>query len=513
MEYYSKLNKQVERTKLHMEWKIKRLQLDQSRMQLLSSEERNLKREKMELAHQRNEEVMSMSIRSDDEGESNSLGYETEEKTSYESFPDSHEGNLEFHDAKSKQHVSTDIISALCNVAKNFFSAGKSELNCDNKKDLDAQGNLLSTNEVNSNKLSKSSSDVIGGGIDNLAEQIEYLKMRKEALNIKQKVLAHEFGQLDEQNNTLKLVRTKSVDNENNDLLTPGQEAQRNKIKVLGADFDTVDQPSVPKIVEPRTDASKESLRNKQKVLGVEYNLPVQQKEVNDPANVAQKEALVNKQKVMGVEYNLPLEAKEINEPANYAQEQALLNKRKVLGVEYNLPLEAKEVNEPANYAQKQAVLNKQKVLGVKYNLPEELKEKREPANTAQEAALTNRRKILGEGNTPADDEIVTIFTSRTDEASQNRLKVMGVEYNLPLEQSERREPCTEAQESALRNRIRASSSNISVQCADAISKSKRLGLKLDLNTHSDTAINAFSLGLTPNTGAVTPGDLFPRVS
>lgn len=30
MEYYSKLNMEVEKSKIHTEWKIKRLQLDQS---------------------------------------------------------------------------------------------------------------------------------------------------------------------------------------------------------------------------------------------------------------------------------------------------------------------------------------------------------------------------------------------------------------------------------------------------------------------------------------------------
>lgn len=322
MEYYSKLNMEVEKSKMHTEWKIRRLQLDQSRIQLLSTEERNLKREKLELEHQKNEEIMAMSIQSLDtksEEELDSIEDTIDDNISENKFTESSSSvvrveqedtevhNLEYEKKYTRIQKSNVVFSSVCNLAKSLFGVSKSneDRKCDNKKELDSQGNIVNT-EFNYNNTMKSS-DVIGSNLDN--DNSEYRKVRQDALLNKQKVMAHEFGQLDKENNQIKdslIINFASVDIENNmqDNWTPFREAKRNKMKVLGADFNT-NQELKPIVVEPRTDAKKEAILNKQKVLGVEYNLPVVELAQKEPANVAQKEAVINKKRVLNSEFEL----------------------------------------------------------------------------------------------------------------------------------------------------------------------------------------------------------------
>ncbi|CAK1582839.1 unnamed protein product [Parnassius mnemosyne] len=332
MEYYSKLNMEVEKSKIHTEWKIKRLQLDQSRIQLLSTEERNLKREKLELEHKRSGESMEMSVESLDLKSEENYYNDNENidnnQTNTEKSSDSHNLN-EMNESGESSHNTvdnlelnkvqkrTDVFNAICNVAKSIFGVSKpkpkEDISCDNKKELDSQGNILNVDQENNRERRDftTSSDVIGKKLDIAFDNQSFLQMREQAIRNKHKVMAHEFGQTDKQNNQLKdhtpVVNISSVDEENNvqEFLT-FSEAKRNKLKVLGSEFGMVN-PEIKERTEPRTDAQKEALINKQKVLGVEYNLPAEIIVKNEPANVAQEEALRNKNKVLSSEYNTQL--------------------------------------------------------------------------------------------------------------------------------------------------------------------------------------------------------------
>ncbi|KAJ8720198.1 hypothetical protein PYW07_012241 [Mythimna separata] len=322
MEYYSKLNMEVERSKMHTEWKIKRLQLDQSRMQLLSTEERNLKREKLELEHQKNEEVMAMSIQSDmlrsveDDLDSkeesvvadgNAVNTEPSQIFTAEESADLADSDSN----KLKSQTSGAVLSAICNAAKNFFGVSKtnSDEKCDNNKELDAQGNIVpSETDGNSRTLHTQSSCEIGSKLDDDYDNLQYQKGRQQALINKQKVMAHEFGQTDSENNQLKdppLIQVATIDAENNlQEWSPFVEAKLNKLKVLGTEFDVVKPPVKPS--EPKTEAQKEALINKQKVLGVEYNLPAEAYVKREPANKAQEEAVRNKEKILLADFDTP---------------------------------------------------------------------------------------------------------------------------------------------------------------------------------------------------------------
>ncbi|CAH2090315.1 unnamed protein product [Euphydryas editha] len=326
MEYYSKLNMEVEKSKIHTEWKIKRLQLDQSRIQLLSTEERNLKREKLELEHQRNE-VMAMSIQSDfksDDDFDNVDNNNGDNTSTADSTPsvDISEGQSvvsEFSKNRAKTQNSSDVFSAICNVAKSIFgvSTSKDGLPCDNEIEMDNQGNVVTVKTENNQepKVDKTSNDVIGANLNNAIDNLKFLENKKEALKNRQKVMAHEFGQIDTENNqtndTSPNINIQSFDEENNvDESTPYAEAKRNKLKVLGTEFALVKEKYNKNIVsEPRTEAQKEAFKNKLKVLGVEYNLPLQNASIKEPANTAQEEAIRNKKKVLGSEYDISIKS------------------------------------------------------------------------------------------------------------------------------------------------------------------------------------------------------------
>ncbi|XP_047534081.1 gamma-tubulin complex component 6 [Vanessa atalanta] len=323
MEYYSKLNMEVEKSKIHTEWKIKRLQLDQSRMQLLSTEERNLKREKLELEHQRNE-VMAMSIQSDFKSDDdldnvdNNNG-DMENNSTADSTPSAEiieepecSAISEFNRNREKTQNSSDVLSAICNVAKSIFGVSKSKAGspCDNEVEVDIQGNVVNAlKEINhETKADQTSNDVIGANLDNAIDNLRFLESKQEALKNKQKVMAHEFGQIDTENNQAKdlspTVNFPALDEENNEnFWTPNAEAKRNKQKVLGAEFAMIKQEVKEIVSEPRTEAQKEALLNRQKVLGVEYNLPYENIAKKEPANVAQEEAIRNKNRVLGSVY------------------------------------------------------------------------------------------------------------------------------------------------------------------------------------------------------------------
>ncbi|XP_041981150.1 gamma-tubulin complex component 6 isoform X2 [Aricia agestis] len=562
MEYYSKLNMEVEKSKLHTEWKIKRLQLDESRMQLLSTEERNLKREKLELEHQRNEDVMAMSIQSidfksdDDEAKSIVHSEETLDNVSTDidntSYENANEEAIEIEQTqnqnaaryKAKAQSSNDMFSAICNVAKSIFGVGRQkEEACDNEVKIDTEGNIVSVDEqrnVAANKVTNYKK------IESNTNQLNYLERKQAALQTKQRVMAHELG-YDNENNQVKSevpeIKLTSVDEENNfEDNWCFAEARKNKIRVLGAEFgDTIDTPIQQS--EPRNIAQKEALINKQKVLGVEYNQPAVNVPVKEPANIAQEEALRNKQKVLGVEYNLPAEKYIIREPANLAQEEAIMNKQKVLGVEYNLPAEKYTSRESANLAQEEAVMNKQKVLGVEYNLPAENYISKEPANVAQEEAIMNKQKVLGadfglpvqdvvtkkpsniaqeeaivnrnkilgvEYNLPAESvNVKDPANIAQEEALRNKKKVLGVEYNLPMEVTAPKEPLNAAQEAALKNRNKVLGSEYELGTEKGSARfdsSRKSNLRLNLKPYNETDKNV----LTPNTAAVMSGELYP---
>lgn len=313
MEYYSKLNMEVEKKQMHTEWKIKRLQLDQSRMQLLSTEERNLKREKLELEHQKSEDI-AMPIESQskdeldkDETPSDKAESEVEVMTDMTEsvtsvvMVDVEEKTTALQQITNKVQASSDVFSTICNVAKSFFGGYNNNdgKHCDNKKQLDSQGNIIPSEE-NSNET-KTSSEVIGANLESVYDNEQHQKLQHQAYLNKQKVMTHEYG-TDIENNKVKdapVINIDSYDEEND--CTPFAEAKRNKRKVLGVEYYL--EPKAKSEIKPRTDAQKEALINKNKVLGVGYNLPAELISKKEPMNIAQEEAIQNRKKVLASEY------------------------------------------------------------------------------------------------------------------------------------------------------------------------------------------------------------------
>lgn len=313
---------------MHTEWKIKRLQLDQSRMQLLSTEERNLKREKLELEHQKNEELMAMSIQSDmlrsveddldnkEKSVTDESGVDTDPSLTFSTVTadqvEEFANRSEYDNNKMRAQGSGAVLSAFCNVAKSFFGVSKSNENSnenDNYKKLDAQGNIVEPGaDDNSRILHTQSSSEIGSKLDDGYDNLQYQNSRKEAFLNKQRVMNQEFGQTDKDNNQLidpPLIEVATIDEENNlQDWSPFREAKLNKLKVLGTEFDVI--KPVLKSSQPKTDAQKEALVNKQKVLGVEYNLPAKAYVKREPANAAQEEAVRNKEKILNADYDKP---------------------------------------------------------------------------------------------------------------------------------------------------------------------------------------------------------------
>lgn len=321
MEYYSKLNMEVEKKQMHTEWKLKRLQLDQSRMQLLSTEERNLKREKLELEHQKSDEMAKSTQSMEDKGnnslDNNQKTQKEEIDPSYDAFVtdkldamtdsvnsvvmvDVEEKPTKEEKVTSKSQASTDVFSAICNVAKSFFGVSKNENKiCDNTRNLDSQGNIVNDFTINTNHTT--SSNVIGANIDEAVDNEQFLIARNEAVQNKLKVMAHEYGRTDKENNVGPSIIVDPLDENFNEELSTFAEARRNKLKVLGEEYNM--PLKIKAAAEPYTDAQKEAVINKQKVLGVEYNLPTEARLVNDPANIAQEEAIRNRKKILSSEY------------------------------------------------------------------------------------------------------------------------------------------------------------------------------------------------------------------
>ncbi|KOB72368.1 Gamma-tubulin complex component 6 [Operophtera brumata] len=303
-----KATEEVEKKQMHTEWKIKRLQLDQSRMQLLSTEERNLKREKLELEHQKSEEkAMPIESQSKDEidkdetpndkaeSESEIVTVKTESETSVVMVDVEEKTALQRNTSIAK--TSSDVFSTICNVAKSFFGSKSDNKPCDNKKHLDSQGNIIPSEE-NSNET-KTSSEVIGANLESVYDNEQHQKIQHQAYLNKQKVLTQEFG-IDNENNKIDapVIKIDSFDDENN---SPFAEARRNKKKASGADYYI--EPKAKSKIEPQTDAQKEAVRNKMKVLGVEYNLPAELVPMKEPLNIAQEEAIRNRKKCLGAEH------------------------------------------------------------------------------------------------------------------------------------------------------------------------------------------------------------------
>ncbi|KAJ2951813.1 hypothetical protein O0L34_g13976 [Tuta absoluta] len=532
LEYYSKLNQEVEKSKIHTEWKIRRLQLDEARMQLLSTEERNLKREKLELEHKKNE-AMAMSIQStcsaiSEENEGENKEFQLEEDTETK-------GDVSIISEDSNQvnvKSSSGVFSAICNAAKSIFG-GKSEETVDNKKYLDAQGNVVPIDTENNTSKYTLSSDVIGADLSETNDNQEYLKMREDAIKNKLKVMTHEFGQTDTDYNLKDPpVLTSSllaIDEENNveKKLLPYLEAKKNKLKILGSDHDTNPnvQPQSP--TEPITEAHKQASANKLKVLGVEYNLDIEATPRNDPANIAQEEALRNKDKILGSSSSecstLNIQIIHKRDPANVAQEEALRNRDKILGSEssrgYLSISESYAKRDPATVAQEEALRNRDKILGSEssrgYLSTSESYAKRDPANIAQEEAIRNRDKILG--SETYDSIISTESVAKKEpaniaqeEALRNRDKILGSETydstSLIMTKS-KRDPANTAQEEALCNRDKmlGSETGRMYSVEQKREPAKRAGLSLNLKPFDEILSGASQTTL--GTGVLTPGD------
>ncbi|GBP34900.1 Gamma-tubulin complex component 6 [Eumeta japonica] len=601
--YYSKLNMEVEKSKIHTEWKIKRLQLDEARMQLLSSEERNLKRERLELEHQQNE-LMSESVASDSNLDNENvkaavnITVQPHEKSNLNEdlsdIPNEHisdnGSDIAINKTPPKSDVkkrnSSEVFNVIYNAAKNIFGFKSDEIcdvtKCDNMNQFDTQGNVLESPEVNSNTLQEGIGEQSCKSDEEKRFTYSHLDItRHEALKNKEKSMSHNVILTDIENNEKKISIVDAENNlpTNNRSITNFDEAERNKMKVLGTELGNISIMPQKIAYEARTEAQKEAFVNKQKVLGVEYNLPAKVSNLKVPANIAQEEAFVNKQKVLGVEYNLPAKVSNLKVPANIAQEEAFVNKQKVLGVEYNLPAKVSNLKVPANIAQEEAFVNKQKVMGVEYNLPAKVSNLKVPANIAQEEAFVNKQKVLGvEYNLPAKVSNLKVpaniaqeeaFVNKQkvlgveynlpakvsnlkvpaniaqEEAFVNKQKVMGVEYNIPSDAIPKRTPITEAQEKALLNKQKI----MGVECGQAFDiikqqpandaqeealrnrkkildsglnflddvtiramPAKRAGLTLDLKSVADNCTNKGQFSITPNTGAVTPAEFFPRL-
>lgn len=317
MEYYSKLNMEVEKSKIHSEWKIKRLQLDKSRVQLLSTEERNLKREKLEIEHRKNEEIMAMSIQSFEDNQQDQDSETVIDNDEIQPVTNQSKENNEKHVKESNQ-----VFNAIYNVARSFFGRKNvGESKCDNQLELDPQGNIIKTDSENNANVENYNQDLVDANqepqVDN---NNEFIKTRLDALKNKDRAKAHVCFDEVTDNDYLKSSTSRTslvkVDADNNiqtntDASSAFEEAKRNKIKVLGAEFNIIDIENERKYKGPRTEEQKQAILNKQKVLGVEYNLesPVI---IKEPVNEAQEEAIRNKIKILGSDscYNQQSESK-----------------------------------------------------------------------------------------------------------------------------------------------------------------------------------------------------------
>lgn len=267
--FYNEIEREVLKRQMLAEWKVKRLRLDQKRLQLITSEKLNLDRERLELQHESKVIESPMSQNSDRTVLYNKFIMNTETIPSpCDSTPST---------SAIKSTSSIESLSPILNEDQDFINQ--------NVISSDYNLNLSPSDITNSNILVPS-----GDTKANVLYDI-YKSQKIEAIKNKMKVMSHEYGS----------DSTQVLSAINNNLT----EAQKNKMRILGSNFDSesiVSDNNYNEVSQYDTEASRQALKNKQKVLGYEYGIhlsplkrtyPVKQREglrldlqkCNKPAN------------------------------------------------------------------------------------------------------------------------------------------------------------------------------------------------------------------------------------
>lgn len=332
--FYSEIEKAVSKRKMMADWKIKRLQLDVRRVQLLTSEKVNFSRECMELKHkdekipdyENNQKKFSNDTVSQNElstNESNTVTPISDKSVSLNSPSD-------LNNIEQSTNITSlaDINSNPLENNTNFLSTNTTKLQKtnllpvnDDHKLSDINSNISSTTGKSNVRTELSPSDILNSNILLIEEksnnnvQKSFQNQRLEALKNKNKVLSHEYGMSIESSSSI-LSKSK-----NNDVLSVinnnVSEAQRNKTRVLGSNFDSENNTVSHSPDSPQydTDACREALRNKTKVLGHEFGIDVNFDSENITVSHspdspqydtdACREASRNKKKVLGHEFGI----------------------------------------------------------------------------------------------------------------------------------------------------------------------------------------------------------------
>lgn len=323
--YYSEIGKEVERRQMKSQWKIKRLKLDERRVQLLTSEKISLTREKMELDHQSLEgnfesnlpnksprdmpeaipevlinveeasSVSEITKRNDDMAmkiSSDSLHFDSQEDL----LDDSPENPrvegvlgriLEIKESKELDiplaNNSWDDSDGLNNNNRYLItdrdnnkigSTGSAESNTTDAMDRISLSNIKVHKSLD---FDASPSDILNSNvtIKNVSFSDQniyntYQQQKQEFKRNKQRDLAHDFSVENYKQPAIREIKT--VDNSKLTANTAENrnDAIHNKDKILGSiTFDSVCEPALNpnRIDEPQfdTEASREALRNRQK--------------------------------------------------------------------------------------------------------------------------------------------------------------------------------------------------------------------------------------------------------
>lgn len=264
------------------DWKIKRLQLDTRRVELLTSEKVNLSRECLE-SKRKSSKVADFQIKKDQKtidvnyspmidtsstiskkrNDISSLVMKNNKQNIVESLLDA----LEIEKDIPRTQIS-DIENKNVNNVSITNIADKIQINSNGNTISDVNSNLNIVNETSDSAyIDLSPSDILNSNVLLLDAKQNNTTAKLEALRNKEKVMAHEFG-------------TK-ISNDNSEILSiinnNVSEAQRNKMKVLGSDWDAENNnPSSEynsNVPQYNTEASRQALINKQKVLGHEFGI------------------------------------------------------------------------------------------------------------------------------------------------------------------------------------------------------------------------------------------------
>lgn len=263
------------------DWKIKRLQLDVRRVQLLTSEKVNFSRECMEMKrkdekipdYENKQEIISSVPIESSTDESNAATPISETKKSLDSPLD-----------YPKVELTTNLADINSNPLLNDTNLSNDSIIKSNDIKLsDINSNVSSITEKSEVFTDLSPSDILNSNILLIEEKSNnnipntFQNQRLEALKNKQKVMSHEYNMKMNSSSTI-LSKDKDILSVINNNMS---EAQRNKTRVLGSSINKSNAVSYP-VDSPQYDtfASREAMKNKRKVLGHEFGMEMENRPV-----------------------------------------------------------------------------------------------------------------------------------------------------------------------------------------------------------------------------------------